>query len=175
MVADTECGSACYCCHYVGDTEGTSLYHQAPCVPDQQLPCPLFPSLEHSVPSSYPTSLPNNLMPGILSFLWSWSETRSADQPWSPGGLILLGVFLQGWLRQWGLVGRWDACRGEGKRPVFWVMRMLMGVGSQLKSTKDCDSYYRPGNGIPTLGPGWPSVCLLSCGGRSVLCRDWPA
>ena len=69
MEADTECGSACYCCHYVGDTEGTSLYHQAPCVPDQQLPCPLFPSLEHSVPSSYPTSLPNNLMPGILSFL----------------------------------------------------------------------------------------------------------
>ena len=68
-----------------------------------------------------------------------------------------------------------DAYRREGKRPVFWVMRMLMGVGSQLKSTKDCVTLI---TGLamgytPWVQAGQVYASLAVVGG--VLCRDWPA
>ena len=76
-------------------------------------------------------------------------------------------------------MGQWDAvqrCLQKGSQEAsFPGDENAHGGGESLKSPQDCDSYYRPGDGIPTLGPGWPSVCLLSCGGRSVLYRDRPA
>ena len=68
-------------------------------------------------------------------------------------------------------MGRWDAiqrCLQKGRQEAsFLGDENAHGGGESVEEHKRlCDSYYRPGNGIPTLGPGWPSVCLLSCGGR---------
>jgi len=178
MVADTECGSACYCCHCVGDTEGTSLYHQAPCVPDQQLPCPLFPSLEHSVPA---TPSPCQTIRCLAFSLFCDLDQKLGQQinpealeasthleSLSRAGLGNEGLWAGGMLFR-------DAYRREGKRPVCWVMRMLMGVGSQLKSTKDCVTLI---TGLAMGYPPWVQAgqvyaSLAVVGG--VLCRDWPA
>lgn len=141
MVADTECGSACYCRHYVGDTEGTSLYHQAPCVPDQQLPYPPFPSLEHSVPATPPPlqtirCLAFSLFCDLDRKLGQQINPEALEASTPLESLSRAGLGSEG-LWAGGMLFR-DAFRREAKRPVSLVMRMPMGVGSQLKSPKDC-------------------------------------
>ena len=77
-------------------------------------------------------------------------------------------------------MGQWDAvqrCLQKGRQEASFPRdENALEGGESVEEHKGLwDSYYRPGNGIPNLGRGWPSVCLLSCGGRSVLYRDWPA
>lgn len=138
----------------MGDTEGTSLHHQAPCVPDQQLLYPLFPSLEHSVPATPP---PCQTI-GCLAFSLFCDLDQKLGQQINPEALEA-STHLESLSRAGlGSEGLWasgmlfrDAYRREDKRPVSHVMRMLLRVGSQLKSTKDC------GTLITGLAMGYPT------------------
>lgn len=172
MVAGTECG--------MWEIQREHPFIIRPLVfLDQQLLYPPLPSLEHSVPPP-PTSCQTI---GCLAFslfviLIRNLVSRSTLKPWRPqptleslsrAGLGSEGLWASGMLFR-------DAYRREDKRPVSPRDENAHGGGESVEEHKGLwDSYYRPGNGIPTLGPGWPSVCLLSCGGRSVLYRDWPA